>query len=250
MSQNDPPDVLIIWKCVSWGKTFSKKKYFRPGRSAARVQATAGPQGGRHGRPVSQPPPFRRASPPCDMPSGCCFLTGPWTVTRSSLRTLRWVAVFCRQLQPVLLPVSCPRSRRPVVGVPGLCWMWRDVPFARQRRPGVGVLGVVLVVVGVAPPPPLARERGAAESAAGNVVMGCPWGLKLHRNFAGAPLGLAADATPPAFVRQQRQRYGSPPAHAHVARSHPYALRHDARVPQRAPQRQRAREREACRQPH
>ena len=31
----------------------------------------------------------------------------------------------------------------------GLCWMWRDVPFAHQRRPVVGVLGVVLVVAGV-----------------------------------------------------------------------------------------------------
>ena len=52
------------------------------------------------------------------------------------------------RLRPVLLPVSLPRSRSPV-DAPGLCWMWRDVPFARQRRPVVGVLGVVLVVVGV-----------------------------------------------------------------------------------------------------
>ena len=52
------------------------------------------------------------------------------------------VAAFCRPLRPVLLLVSFPRSRSPVVGVPGLCWMWRDVPFARQRRPVVGVLGL------------------------------------------------------------------------------------------------------------
>ena len=84
--------------------------------------------------------------PPRDIPSGCCFCTGPWTVTRSSLRMLRRVAAFCRPLRPVLLLVSFPPSRSPVVGVPGL---WRDVPFARQRRPVVGVLGVVLVVVGV-----------------------------------------------------------------------------------------------------
>ena len=45
--------------------------------------------------------------------------------------------------------VSFPRSQSPVVGVPGLCWMWRDVPFACQRLPVVGVLGVVLVVAGV-----------------------------------------------------------------------------------------------------
>ena len=55
--------------------------------------------------------------PLCDIPSGCCFFTGPWTVTRSSLRMLRRVAAFCRPLRPVLLPVSFPRSQRPVVGV-------------------------------------------------------------------------------------------------------------------------------------
>ena len=80
------------------------------------------------------------SSPLCDIPSGCCFFTGPWTVTHSSLRMLRRVAAFCRPLQPVLLLVSFPRLWSPVVGVPGLCWMWRDVPFARQRRPIVGVL--------------------------------------------------------------------------------------------------------------
>ena len=37
---------------------------------------------------------------------------------------LRWVAAFCRPLRPVLLLVSFPRSRSPVVGVLGLCWMW------------------------------------------------------------------------------------------------------------------------------
>ena len=42
---------------------------------------------------------------------------------------LRWVAAFCGPLRPVLLLVSFPRSRSPVVGVPGLCWMRRDVPF-------------------------------------------------------------------------------------------------------------------------
>ena len=57
--------------------------------------------------------------PPCDIPSGCCSFTGPWTVTRSSLRMLRWGAAFCRPLRPVLLLVSFPRSRSPVIGVPG-----------------------------------------------------------------------------------------------------------------------------------
>ena len=60
-------------------------------------------------------------NPLCDIPSGCCSFTGPWTVTRSSLRMLRRVAAFCRPLRPVLLLVSFPRSRSPVVGVLGLC---------------------------------------------------------------------------------------------------------------------------------
>ena len=59
--------------------------------------------------------------PMCDIPCGCCSFTGPWTVTRSSLRMLRRVAAFCRPLRPVLLLVLFPRSRSPVVGVLGLC---------------------------------------------------------------------------------------------------------------------------------
>ena len=65
--------------------------------------------------------PPRPRNPPCDIPSGCCSFTGPWTVTCSSLRMLRRVAAFCRPLRPVLLLVSFPRSRSPVGGVLGLC---------------------------------------------------------------------------------------------------------------------------------
>ena len=93
-------------------------------------------------RPCANPPPL------CDSPSGCCSFTGPWTVTRSSLRMLRRVAAFCRPLRPVLLLVSFPRSRSPVVGVLGLCWMWRDVPFACQRRPIIGVLRMCWLLEG------------------------------------------------------------------------------------------------------
>ena len=57
--------------------------------------------------------------PPCDIPSGCCSFTGPWTVTPSSLRMLRRVAAFCRPLRPVLLLVSFPHSRSPVVWCAG-----------------------------------------------------------------------------------------------------------------------------------
>ena len=69
----------------------------------------------RHAQHPQAPPPL------CDIPSGCCSFTGPWTVTRSSLRILRRVAAFWRPLRPVLLLVSFPRSRSPVVGVLGLC---------------------------------------------------------------------------------------------------------------------------------
>ena len=44
--------------------------------------------------------------------------------------------------------VSFPRLRSPVVGVPGLCWMWQGVPFAHQRRPVVGVLGLCRLLRG------------------------------------------------------------------------------------------------------
>ena len=71
-------------------------------------------------RPTRAPWPTPYA-PLCDIPSGCCSFTAPWTVTRSSLRMLRRVAAFCRPLRPVLLLVSFPRSRSPVVGVLGLC---------------------------------------------------------------------------------------------------------------------------------
>ena len=79
-----------------------------------RPVATGGGGVGRVDRPG-------RAAPLCDIPSGCCSFTGPWTVTHSSLRMLRRVATFCRPLRPVLLLVSFPRSRSPVVGVLGLC---------------------------------------------------------------------------------------------------------------------------------
>ena len=61
---------------------------------------------------------------------------------------LRRVAAFCWPLWPVLLRVSFPRSRSPVVGVPGLCWMWHGVPFARQWRPVVSVWRLCWLLAG------------------------------------------------------------------------------------------------------
>ena len=68
--------------------------------------------------------------PPCDIQSICGFFTGPWTVTRSSLRVLHPVAAFRRPRRPVLLLVSVSllRPRCPVAGVLGLYWS-RQVPF-------------------------------------------------------------------------------------------------------------------------
>ena len=105
--------------------------------------------------------------PLCDIPSGCCFFTGPWTVTRSSLRMLRRVVEFCRPLRPVLLLVLFPRLRSPVVGVLGLCWMWHGVPFARQRRPIIGVLRMCWLLPGsfdcfCCPPPPRPNSTNRA----------------------------------------------------------------------------------------
>ena len=55
--------------------------------------------------------------PLCDIPSGCCFFTEAWAVTRSSLRMLRRVAAFCPPLRPVFLLVSFSHWRSPVTGV-------------------------------------------------------------------------------------------------------------------------------------
>ena len=60
-------------------------------------------------------------SPLCDIPSGRCFFTGPWTVTRSSLRMLRRVAVFCRPLR-----YPSPPPGRPAYAPPPS--PWRPVP--------------------------------------------------------------------------------------------------------------------------
>ena len=136
-----------------------------------------------HLPPPSSASPARLAPPQCDIPLGCCFFTGPWTVTRSSLRVPRRVAAFCRPLRPVLLLVSFPRSRSPVIGVPGLRWMWHGVPFAPGylsclagplllvccARPCPSWCGSRVLCVCVAPPPvcwrswvPLLRPHSCA----------------------------------------------------------------------------------------
>ena len=83
-------------------------------------------RGGGGGGGGRDPPPL------CDIPSGCCSFTGPWTVTRSSLRMLCRVIAFCRLLRPVLLLVSFPRSRSPVAATPPPLLLCPPTP--RQRR--------------------------------------------------------------------------------------------------------------------
>ena len=49
------------------------------------------------------PRPLGGMKPPlCDIPSGCCFFTGPWKITCCSLRMLCQVAAVCRPLPPVV----------------------------------------------------------------------------------------------------------------------------------------------------
>ena len=74
------------------------------------------------------------STPPlCDIPSGCCSFTGPWTVTLSSLRMWRRVAAFCRPLRPVLLRCFSPQhhflSR----------WCWDHSSLARSPTPVLGL---------------------------------------------------------------------------------------------------------------
>ena len=61
-------------------------------------------------------------------------------------------------------------------GVPGLCWMWRDVPFACQRRPIIGVLRVVLGLLPRDPHRPLRSPAGhpPVGAAGGGAVGVCP----------------------------------------------------------------------------
>ena len=152
-----PPPPGMHWKGGGYPPP-GRPAYAQPLSPSRQVPvSTALVPDGNRPQPLWQPPPtacptargtasevpslLMHPCPLCDIPSGCYSFTRPWTVTRSSLRMLRRVAAFCR---PVGWCSCCP-----VVGVLGLCWMWRDVPFARQRRPIVGVLGVVLVVDGV-----------------------------------------------------------------------------------------------------
>ena len=83
--------------------------------------------------------------PPCDIPSGCCFFTGPWTVTRSSLRVLSlrsvgrcgWCSCWCRFRVRAAQSLVCQgcagcgrMCRLRVSGAQwlaywGLCWLLR-----------------------------------------------------------------------------------------------------------------------------
>ena len=109
--------------CAKWGIAGAGTPRIQTAVTPTALDSPPGTRDAPH-RPRADWAPKPRSPPPpplCDIPSGCCSFTGPWTVTRSSLRMLRRVATFCRPLRPVLLLVSFPRSRSPVVGVLGLC---------------------------------------------------------------------------------------------------------------------------------
>ena len=90
--------------------------------------------------PSLPPPPHTRQLKPPHFPSQISpsmGATGPLQV--QSFPRAKSEPAFCPLASPPpcvtfrrVLLVSFPRSRSPVVGVPGLCGMWRDVPFGRQ----------------------------------------------------------------------------------------------------------------------
>ena len=55
-------------------------------------------------------------TPLCDIPSGCCFFTVPWTVTRSSLRMLRRVPLPSLQTKVITVGKNEIYKRENLVG--------------------------------------------------------------------------------------------------------------------------------------
>ena len=96
--------------------------------------------------------------PPCDIPSGCCFFTGPWTVTRSALRMLRRVAAFCRL---PFLPPTHPQSK-------GLLEASRSGPVQHVRPPAGGGGGSGLLHRNQLPPPLPPRSSVLSVQCAGS----------------------------------------------------------------------------------
>ena len=131
--------------------------------------------------------------PPCDVLSGCCFFTGPWTVRRPSLRVLRRVAAFCRPLRPVFLLVSFARSRG--VGVLGLCWLLR-VSFLGLRCPLPSALWPS--------PPPRMESRGVLVTSQAHVST-----TKASSVVPQAPFGLGVPQPPPQKNRPQPSEWSA-----------------------------------------
>ena len=127
--------------------------------------------------PIGLSPPRRSAlgsptGPPCvTFRRVVAPLWGPWTVTRSSLRMLRWVAAFCRPLRPVLPLVSFPRSRSPVVwcagdvlNVAGCAVCVSAAPNNWRIGGCAGCCGGRLTVFAVHTPPSTGRPQRASLS--------------------------------------------------------------------------------------
>ena len=147
----DLPVGISVWMCL-WKRAFHRnnnqtechtRRQLRHGKTAY-FKCKGGDATPLKNLPSPNPP---RTSAHVNSPR-TTHCTGPWTVTRSFLHMLHRVAAFSWPLRPVLLLVLFPCLRSPVVGVLGLCWMWRDLPFACQRRPVVGVLGLCWLLRG------------------------------------------------------------------------------------------------------
>ena len=120
-----PPRSALLFRLTSWCTHYS----YSPGRFCSLPQLCLGV-----------------LSPPCDIPSGCCFFTGPWTVTRSSLCMLRRVAAFCRPLRPVLLVSAFAEPSSWCAGaVLDVAWC----AVCASAAPSSWRIEVVLVVAGV-----------------------------------------------------------------------------------------------------
>ena len=87
---------------------------------------------------IMPPPP--PATPLCGVPSGCCFFTGPWTVTHSSLCMLRRAGAPGGAVSVFAEPSGWCAGAVLDVAVCSVC---------ASAAPSNWCTGVVLVVVGV-----------------------------------------------------------------------------------------------------
>ena len=91
--------------------------------------------------------------PPCHIPSGCGFFTGPWTVTRLSLRMLRQVPAFAAFAEPSGLCVGA------VLNVAGCAVCASAAPSSWRNGGCAGCCGGRLTVFAAHTPPSSGRPQ-------------------------------------------------------------------------------------------